>query len=127
MGLMEMTREEALKYHRQMWGDMLENLGDDATAEQRDVYKGKWLDEHFSGYKFRHNCILCTYVDKDPFNTYNCCYCPIDWEGLECPDEPDLCDGGRCWHEYKGGGKKDAIYLDAPISEILALPEREDK
>ena len=30
---MKLTREEALKYHRQMWGDMQKELGDKAVGE----------------------------------------------------------------------------------------------
>lgn len=126
MGFMPMTREEALKYHRQMWGDMLENIGDEATADEREDFKEKWLRAHFPGENFRHNCILCTYVKKDINSNKKCRNCPINWEKLVSGDEPYVPHGGRCYLEYKGGGVEGAIYLDAPISEILALPERKD-
>lgn len=118
----EMTKEQALAYHRMMWGDMAEEYGDNPTARQREDFKAKWVREHF-GKSFVHNCVLCEFVKKHPCNNVKCCYCPIDWSPLEDPEEIGVVPG-RCYNDYKGGGAEHAIYLDAPISEILVLQER---
>lgn len=120
-----MTKEEALAYHRMMWGDMAEEYGDNPTALEREDFKSDWVLEHFDK-PFVHNCVLCEFVKKNPVDNINCCYCPIDWSQLEDPEEIGAVPG-RCYNDYKNGGAEDAIYLDAPISEILALPERESK
>lgn len=116
----DMTKEQALAYHRMMWGDMAEKYGDNPTAKEREDFKSAWIREHFDKH-FVHNCVLCEFVKKNPWDNTMCYYCPIDWSPLEDPEaEP-----GRCYNDYKNGGTEGAIYLDAPISEILALPERE--
>ena len=120
----DMTKEEALAYHRMMWGDMAEEYGDNPTATEREDFKANWVREHFNK-PFIHNCVLCEFVKKNPFDNTMCCYCPIDWSPIEDPEE--ICAAsGRCYNDYKNGGAEGAIYLDAPISEILALPERKD-
>lgn len=121
----EMKKEEALAYHRMMWGDMAEEYGDNPTAKQREDFKAGWVREHF-GMPFVHNCVLCEFAKKHPCTNTRCCYCPIDWSPLEDPEEIGVVLPGRCYNNYKGGGAEGAIYLDAPISEILALPERKD-
>lgn len=121
----DMTKEEALAYHRMMWSDMVEKLGDNPTAKEREDFKNAWVFEHFDK-PFIHNCVLCEFVKKRPFDNVNCCYCPIDWSPLEDPKKFRAVSG-RCYNDYKGGGVEGAIYLYAPISEILALPERESK
>ena len=59
----EMTKEQALAYHRMMWGDMAEEYGDDPTAKEREDFKADWVREHF-GKPFVHNCVLCEFVKK---------------------------------------------------------------
>ncbi len=121
----DLTKEEALAYHRMMWGDMAEKFGDNPNAREREDFKSDWVWERF-GKPFVHNCVLCEFVKKNPFDNIMCCHCPIDWSPLEDPEE--FCEvSGRCYNDYKNGGREHAIYLDAPISEILALPERGSK
>lgn len=119
----DMTKEEALAYHRMMWGDMAETLGDNPTARQREDFKADWVREHFDK-PFIHNCVLCEFVKKHPLSNTKCRKCPIDWTPIEDPEKIGA-RPGRCYNNYKNGGTEGAIYLDAPISEILALPERE--
>jgi hypothetical protein len=111
---MELTREKALELHYQMWGDMQNDLGDNPEPELRSIYKEKWINEHFPGEIVTFNCFLCAYAGR-----MNCWNCPINWDSLTVEGK------GYCFEPYKGGGTEDCIYLDAPISEILALPERE--
>ena len=100
---MKLTREDALKYHRQMWSDMQNELGDRPNAAQRLRFKRKWCEKHFPSENISANCFLCEYT------TGYCSRCPIKWNGG--------CHSNTC----EGDGVN---YLFSPISVILALPER---
>ena len=112
---MDLTREEALKLHRQMWSDMQNDLGDNPDGEERKAYKAGWCRGH--GFeKLKNHCFLCEYsYDKSP---WFCHHCPVKWPTQD----------GKCISAYLEDGTrlKHGYYLTAPISEILALPERED-
>ena len=100
---MILTREEALKYHRQMWTDMQRKLGDNPSGYRRIRFKDKWCAEHFPDEHISNSFFLCEYVNN---NDADGCCCLIDWPN------------GRCvTFDY---------YYTAPISEILALPERKE-
>lgn len=118
------TRKEALRLHREMWTDMQKDLGDCPSAKDRKVYKKKWVKEH--GYEsVLSNCFLCEYAVNKPRARYgvnSCTFCPIDWENL-CASLDDQ-DFGYCFADYAESYYGTQIYLFAPISEILALPER---
>lgn len=115
------TREEALRLHRMMWTDMQRELGDRPSAEDRKTYKKKWVKEH--GYaSVLSNCFLCEYAVNKPRDSYradSCTLCPIDWTPL-CVDGFDFCTSMYRFKLREGY----AVYTNAPISEILALPER---
>lgn len=117
----ELTREEALRLHREMWADMQTELGDEPNPDARAAHKWNWLKRH--GYKdVEAHCFLCEYAlqawyRSDAHSSCDCC--PIDWSPLRVLGWRGV---GKCFEIYKGGG---AIYRCAPISEILALPERE--
>lgn len=102
---MKLTREEALKYHRQMWTDMQKELGDKPQSGKRVLFKEMWCEEHFPDEDIEADCFLCEYL-----NTSGC-----------------DCNRGRdCLIVWPYGGCiANHYYYDAPISEILALPERE--
>lgn len=104
---MELTRERALELHRQMWTDMQQELGDNPNSLERIQYKHQWCQEHFPDESIRDYCFLCEYT----FNTatFNCGYCPIKWD---------------CNYCFEGDYIKKS-YRNIPISELLALPERE--
>jgi len=123
------TREEALKYHREMWGKIREECGDNATNSQRCKVKKEYVRS--KDHECVSNCYLCDYsykkaVEKQAngFSAWElmCTVCPIDWSNLADEDDPER---GRCLALYKNG--YDMIYKCAPIDEILALPEREVK
>lgn len=110
---MKLTREDALKLHRQMWSDMQRDLGDNPNWIKRMNYKKKWLKKHFpelaeSEYEelIRNNCFLCEYAGKE----FEDCVCLIDWPYGKCETHLD----------------ESADWRYMPISELLALPERED-
>ena len=107
---MKLTKEEAVKLHRQMWGDMKAELGDNPSDEFRLKFKKDWCRRHFPNDAILNNCFLCEYIaglnscDGDSTQIADCDMCPIVW-----PNETCYCIG---------------YYYKAPISEILALPER---
>ena len=108
---MELTRERALELHRQMWSDMQRDLGDCPDSESRSHYKRRWIAVHFPELSnelpeiILNNCFLCEYDG----NGYSMCNCPIVWPGGKCEDH---------WDDEKN-------WSDMPISQLLALPERE--
>lgn len=103
---MKLTREEALKYHRQMWTDMQTELGDNPGGGKRVIFKEYWCEKHFPNEVVFCSCFLCEYATQD--NSIGCRggqKCPLVWPTGDCTT--------------------DNYYYNAPISEILALPERE--
>lgn len=111
---MELTREEALRLHRQMWGDMQKELGDCPDIIDRVKFKHKWVEKH--GYAYITNdCFLCEYAIK-------CIHCPIDWSELT----PDMVNSKFSFCTYRVINKYGytEVWGVAPISEILALSER---
>ena len=102
-----LTREQALELHRQMWTDMQRDLGDTPNGGQRVKYKIEWCDIHFPKERIENHCFLCEYNKSSELN--GCKGCPIRW-----PYE-DF-DVSYCTNY--------SYYYTAPISEILALPER---
>lgn len=115
---MELTKEKVLELHRKMWTAMQKSLGDNPDAEERAEFKYKWCDEHFPKERVCNDCFLCEYGIKMAQNTgdYDATcdmFCPIDWKKGGLKD---------CCSEFDGGG---AFYESAPLSVILALPERE--
>lgn len=113
---MNLSKEEALRLHRQMWSDMREKLGDCPSANERELFKEEWCDKHFPNKYILHCCFLCEYAMD------GCKNCLIDWSSLSTNQL------NTCYAEYKGvvdGAFDVGIFLTAPISEILALPERE--
>ena len=112
MKIKNLTRERALELHRQMWGDMQRDLGDEPRDIERIKYKAQWCHKHFPTAHIDNDCFLCKYVSAN--DESNCVRCPIKW-----PNESKA-DGIHCYCTI------DEYYYKAPISEILALPERED-
>lgn len=113
---MDLTRERALELHREMWTDMQNVFGNDPDGKDRESYKAWWCYERGFG-NIKNYCFLCEYShDKSP---WFCHHCPVKW-----PTQYGTCISGLLEDGTKLGGGD--YYLIAPISEILALPERED-
>lgn len=118
--MMELTKEKALELHRQMWTDMQEELGNTPYASDRVIFKKEWCDKHFPGETIDNDCFLCEFSTQTmkhiAFGDFYACtkYCPIAWKNAGIID---------CCEMY--GESEERYYLAAPISEILALPERE--
>lgn len=105
----ELTREEAIILHRQMWTDMQAELGDNPPYHERVTFKKKWVEKYFPNEHVNSDCFLCEYaqqVSKDSFT--RCRNCPIAWNSGLFPNCRSIID-----------------YRFSPISVILALPERE--
>ena len=117
------TREEALRLHREMWTDMQKELGDNPTPTQRIEFKHKWLNAR--GYsEVECSCFLCEYARHDCAE--NCNKCPIDWTTLATYGKDDRFLGTCRASCYDGVFAAKPIHRFAPISEILALPERSE-
>lgn len=119
----KLTREEAIRLHREMWTNMQAELGDDPDVGDRIYFKKKWVREHFPDEHIRSNCFLCEYANqlagiKGLETIFWCDYCPIKWNSAI----PPTCNPGifAFWDDNK------VDYRYSPISEILALPESYD-
>lgn len=106
---MKLSEEMAVRLHRMMWSDMQRELGDKPSEEDRLTFKSEWIEKNFPGRDVLHRCFLCEYAqqmysDKD----FSICHnCPIVWPG-------DFCNGVI------------KSYATMPISEILALPAKNE-
>lgn len=122
---MKLTREEALKLHRQMWTDMLAELGEkgvgkydvsfaeDKLLVARNMFKADWCKKHFPGDGICDYCFLCEYAlqkEREGSVGHKCDACPIMWSPKHITFACERTDGVT-WNK-------------SPISEILALPER---
>lgn len=107
---MELTREEALRLHRQMWTDMQMELGDKPAFIDRFIFKMEWHKNHFPKENIDADCFLCEYARQFGYRIGKCEYCPIDWSNGG-KDSGCSCISGSIQYD------------DAPISVILALPE----
>lgn len=118
-----LTREEALKLHRDMWVKMRIKYGNYANPVERIDFKNKYCKKYLErigaedGEEIDNDCFLCEYIAQ--MDASDCLAdCPIDWSKL-CTKRDDF-NCGSCVGLYNGAH----IYLYAPISEILALPKR---
>ena len=109
---MKLTRERAIELHRQMWTDMQREFGDKPAFIDRFIFKADWHRNHFPKENIVADCFLCEYARQFNDGRGKCEYCPIDWSNGG-KDSRCSCTGGSIQYD------------DAPISVILALPERE--
>lgn len=126
----DLTREEALRLHYKMWTEMQEKLGDNPTPEERQSFKHDWCQEWAKNNKYnqddsvpvRANCFLCEYTDS------TCKKCPIDWAKAEdiWVSEPYFVTDCTDYYINSDTDYASPYYKFAPISKILAIPERED-
>ena len=108
---MKMSEEMAVRLHRMMWSEMQRELGDNPSGGDRIDYKREWVKRNFPGEPIANDCWLCEYalskacrIGGDPY----CKYCPISWPNCHC-------------------NTLDFSYATAPISDILALPAKNEK
>ena len=108
---MKMSEEMAVRLHRMMWSDMQRELGDNPNGKERAQFKFDWIRKCFPSESIANDCWLCEYAssvanrsDGDPY----CMNCPIKWPNCHC-------------------NTLDFSYAKEPISEILALPAKNEK
>ncbi len=116
---MDLTREQALKLHGEMWGDMQKERGNNPDCFSRYNYKAKWINKHGYDSDILNHCFLCEYASEKAESGCMCKYCPIDWSALT----PDKTSRRYGFCTYKNPDLLE-VWQTAPISEILALPER---
>lgn len=130
----EFTKEEALKLHRKMWGDMQRELGDCPNVNERIKFKQEWMTKNGFGknYQIKNNCFLCEYATYNTIYNFTirfaeCKNCPINWKNLT-PNEFDVHYGTCMYSKFSPKeGFWGELWQVAPISEILNLPEKENK
>lgn len=107
---LELSFDEAVRKHKEMWGAMQSSLGDNPTLTERAAFKAGWVEARRAAGEKRviNNCYLCEYNEQ--FNSHSCVYCPYNWND----------------HIYygceKGIGTID--WRTSKISDILGLPLR---
>lgn len=109
---MEMTREQAIVEHRQMWRWLAEN----PSKDKHDYLRAKGINEN----ELELRCFLCTYAAAEKKRAEGirwCAYCPLDWGGRGC-DEPEHSLYGEWANENK---RRRRAKLARQIAE---LPER---
>ena len=125
MDVANLSKEEAIELHRQMWQDMYDANIPIGTIE-RNLYKEHWLEVHgIEG--ILCSCFLCHYAcqqwEANGFvGDFYCRYCPLSWRK---PCSPPLayidefyCEQGR-----------DNIFYDwryASANTIANLPVKEE-
>ena len=94
---MTLTREEAIRIHRDMWRYLKEH-GAEREVSGRNRFKALYCKEQ--GYSFKHNCALCEYADSHG----GCRACPAiwggegEWMGVFCEGcEKDVEEGHIDW------------------------------
>ena len=109
-------RKKAIKNHRKMWRWL---------AEHPDKSKCNYLMLHDpKGEELLNNCYLCDYakllatLDELISGKY-CKYCPLDWDGNECPGFFSLYSD---WHHTRNNEERVKI-----ARQIAELPERKDR
>ena len=105
---MNLSKEMALILHRMMWSDMQKELGDNPSGDARNKFKTDWIQRMFPDEYISNHCFLCEYAGTD-----GCSKCPIDWGNVQVSK----------WLAHCAGDNTN--YLTSPISEILALPEKD--
>jgi hypothetical protein len=110
----EFTKKVAIELHKKMWTDMQKKLGDTPGLYVREGFKRDWCRNHIEG-RVNNHCFLCEYTTNEN-GFVECHRCPVIW-----PCEAN----GTMLKYFCEPGHLGFGYTNMPISEILALPERE--
>ena len=127
----DLTREEALRLHYKMWTEMQEKLGDNPTPKERFGFKYDWCHEWAKNNNYNQcnsmpvlsDCFLCEYTNSD------CTKCPIDWAKAEdiVVSTPPFVTNCTDFYVVSDEDYASPYYNFAPISKILAIPERSEE
>lgn len=132
---MNISREEAIRKHREMWNWIAEQYENGVTVPV-DCLKAKFVKEHYPNDDPDSKCYCCEYAGKtlNPVYgspKYNCEKCPLEWpsnekfftcvyktRGLEMDG---LYGKITCYTDPTMGTYKKAVTI---AREIANLPER---
>lgn len=108
----ELTREQAIQLHVEMWTDM-KNAGVSDNMHARYEFKEQWCKDH--GIKLFNHCALCEYAyqQNDHSDICMCIFCPGHWES----DDP----GCMCVTNIEGKNWYDMYY-----DEIIHICDTEE-
>lgn len=105
----ELSINEAVLKHKEMWEAMRRRLGDNPSLAERAAFKAGWVEARraATGEKLIiNNCYLCEYNEQ--FHSNSCVYCPYNWND----------------HIYYGCENGAIDWRTSKISDILGLPLR---
>lgn len=117
---MKLTKEEAIKRHRELWGWLAEN----PMKEKTDWPGWERYDAALN------DCFLCEYVLKSQKNDSNglssCDYCPVEFDAIEGYSKGTIgyCLGGLLSRWIQTSESKERSRLAASIRD---LPEKKDE
>lgn len=97
MGKVRLTKEQAIKGHREMWNWIAEQYENGRTVNV-NYLKEKWCKKH--NIYLYNNCYCCEYVSKNNTSFYKCGKCPLIW-GTENNVNEYYCESGIN-HKYYG-------------------------
>ena len=87
-----LTKQEAIKYHREMWNWIAEQY-ENGSEEQIEILKNNFTSSKYHRF-ICCNCYCCEYAenikDEKLFYTHNfhrCYYCPVIWGNEKEADE----------------------------------------
>lgn len=99
-----LSREEAIKKHRDMWNWIAERIKESKNVQYIDGLKEEYTHQHNEDVEC--NCYLCQYcMDKVREDRWaeRCKYCPLDWESSGDEDGLYQClDDCKCKGKYSG-------------------------
>lgn len=78
---MELTREEAIRYHREMWNWIADHIEKEGCAQYIPHLKSNFVYKKFPGVYIKNDCFCCHYAESQSINKDNtmCENCPLDW------------------------------------------------
>lgn len=135
---MNISREETIRKHREMWNWIAEQYEERRTASVERL-KRKFIEKHYPDDRPNSNCYCCEYSGDFPSSMIgvplrNCIRCPLKWPSLNktcmClyatkSIKPNGLYGKIMWYTnlYVMNYKKAA----AIAREIANLPERKNE
>ena len=135
---MNISREEAIRKHREMWNWIADQY-EERRAASVERLKRKFIEKHYPDDRPNSNCYCCEYSGDFPAPMigsplYNCIRCPLKWPSL---NKTYMCLYATKSIEPNGLYGKVVYYTNLDIlnykkaaaitREIANLPERKIK
>lgn len=123
-----LSREEAIKKHREMWNWIAERIRESESVQDIDFLKQEYTRQH--GWFVTYHCYLCQYcIDKIGGDRMDerCKCCPLDWESSGDEDGFYQCLENGNFKGYYGVVRNtgNRIYQYELCKKIANLKERE--